>query len=113
MSGLTIALAQVNPCVGDIAGNSQLVLDWARKAADAGAALVAFPEMVITGYPIEDLALRASFQRASAAAVQSIAADLVAQTVIYPALLPVGIVCAFTGVPVFLYILFRGARAHA
>ena len=42
-----------------------------------------------------------------------LAADLVAQSVIYPALLPVGIVCAFTGVPVFLYILFRGARAHA
>ena len=42
-----------------------------------------------------------------------LAADLVAQTIIYPALLPVGIVCAFTGVPVFLFILFRGARAHA
>lgn len=42
-----------------------------------------------------------------------LAADLVAQTVIYPALLPVGIVCAFTGVPIFLYILFKGARAHA
>ena len=42
-----------------------------------------------------------------------LAADLVAQTVIYPALLPVGIVCALTGVPVFLYILFRGTRAHA
>ena len=42
-----------------------------------------------------------------------LAADLVAQTIIYPALLPIGIVCAFTGVPVFLCILFRGARAHA
>lgn len=40
-------------------------------------------------------------------------ADLVAQTIIYPALLPIGIVCAFTGVPVFLCILFRGAKAHA
>lgn len=42
-----------------------------------------------------------------------LAADLVAQTIIYPALLPIGIVCAFTGVPVFLCILFRGAKAHA
>lgn len=76
MSGLTIALAQVNPCVGDIAGNTALVLSRAREAADAGARLVAFPEMVITGYPIEDLALRASFQRAADAAVATLAADL-------------------------------------
>jgi len=76
MSGLTIALAQVNPCVGDIAGNAALVREHARKAADAGARLVAFPEMVITGYPIEDLALRRSFQRAAEAAVVALAADL-------------------------------------
>lgn len=78
MPGLRIALAQVNPCVGDIAGNTALVREWARKAADAGADLVAFPEMVIVGYPIEDLALRASFQRAAARAVDQLAADLVA-----------------------------------
>jgi NAD+ synthase (glutamine-hydrolysing) len=78
MSGLTIALAQVNPCVGDIAGNATLVLSRAREAAAAGARVVAFPEMVITGYPIEDLALRESFQRAAEQAVQSLATDLVA-----------------------------------
>lgn len=78
MADLTIALAQVNPCVGDIAGNAALVREWARRAADAGATLVAFPEMVITGYPIEDLALRASFQRAADAAVTQLAADLAA-----------------------------------
>lgn len=78
MSGLTIALAQVNPCVGDIAGNAALVLARARDAADAGARIVAFPEMVITGYPIEDLALRRSFQRAADQAVRALAADLVA-----------------------------------
>src|ERR1035437_2479297 len=78
MSGLTIALAQVNPCVGDIAGNATLVLSRAREAADAGARVVAFPEMVITGYPIEDLALRESFQRAAEQAVQSLATDLAA-----------------------------------
>jgi len=76
MADLTIALAQVNPCVGDIAGNAALVREWAQRAADAGATLVAFPEMVITGYPIEDLALRASFQRAADAAVTQLAADL-------------------------------------
>ena len=76
MSGLTIALAQVNPCVGDIAGNTALVRSRAREAADAGASLVAFPEMVITGYPIEDLAVRKSFQRAAESAVQGLAADL-------------------------------------
>lgn len=76
MSGLTIALAQVNPCVGDIAGNTALVQAAVRKAAHAGASLVAFPEMVITGYPIEDLALRESFQRAAEGAVQDLAASL-------------------------------------
>ena len=78
MSGLTIALAQVNPCVGDIAGNASIVLERAREAADAGARIVVFPEMVITGYPIEDLALRGSFQRAAEHAVQSLATSLVA-----------------------------------
>jgi len=78
MPGLRIALAQVNPCVGDIAGNAALVREWSRRAADAGADLVAFPEMVIVGYPVEDLALRASFQRAAARAVDQLAADLAA-----------------------------------
>src|SRR5680860_1326118 len=76
MSGLTIALAQINPCVGDIAGNAALVRASVQRAADAGAGLVAFPEMVITGYPIEDLALRESFQRAAEGAVQDLAASL-------------------------------------
>ncbi|MFV0634886.1 NAD+ synthase [Demequina sp.] len=76
MPALRIALAQVNPCVGDIAGNAALVRDHAHAAAAAGAALVVFPEMVITGYPIEDLALRASFQRAAARAVDTLASDL-------------------------------------
>ncbi len=76
MSGLTIALAQINPCVGDIAGNAALVRAFVQRAADAGAGLVAFPEMVITGYPIEDLALRESFQRAAEGAVQDLAASL-------------------------------------
>ncbi len=60
---LRIALAQIDTCVGDIAGNTRAVVEWAHRAADAGAQLVAFPEMTVTGYPIEDLALRASFRR--------------------------------------------------
>jgi len=79
MPDLSIVLAQVNPCVGDIAGNAALVLDGAHRAHRAGAHLVAFPEMVITGYPIEDLALRASFQRAAAQAVRDLASDLAAE----------------------------------
>ncbi len=66
----------MNPTVGDLAGNAELVLAACRTAADSGAALVAFPEMALTGYPIEDLALRSSFQQASAAAAQAIAVAL-------------------------------------
>ncbi len=76
MSGLTLALAQLNPCVGDIAGNMANVRASVRRAANAGANLVALPEMMTTGYPIEDLALRESFQRAAERAVQKLAADL-------------------------------------
>jgi len=76
MDGLTIALVQVNPCVGDIGGNYALISTWVKRAAAAGAQLVAFPEMVVPGYPIEDLALRASFQRATAGTVGRLASDL-------------------------------------
>ncbi len=76
MPDLRLALAQVNPCVGDIAGNASLVLDRCRAAHRLGATAVAFPEMTTTGYPIEDLALRGSFQRAAARAVEDIAATL-------------------------------------
>ena len=73
---LRLALAQVNPVVGDLAGNAALVVDWTRRAREAGAHLVAFPEMVLTGYPIEDLALRWSFQQASIAALDTLAGTL-------------------------------------
>ncbi len=72
-----IALAQVDPCVGDVSGNAALVLEWAARAADAGAGLVVFPEMVLTGYPIEDLALRDSFARAADASLAQVSAGLV------------------------------------
>ncbi|HEX7589728.1 MAG TPA: NAD+ synthase [Demequinaceae bacterium] len=78
MPSLRLALAQVNPCVGDLAGNARIVLEHCRAAHGAGADVVAFPEMVITGYPIEDLALRKSFQRAAERIVREIAASLAA-----------------------------------
>src|SRR6187431_455754 len=79
MPTLRIALAQVNPCVGDIAGNTALVLGACRSASEAGAHLVLLPEMVVTGYPIEDLALRESFQRAADAAIGEICSALVTE----------------------------------
>lgn len=77
MPQLRLALAQVNAVVGDFVGNSQMVRDWVERAADEGAHLVAFPEMVLTGYPVEDLALRRSFVDASRSALVRLAADLV------------------------------------
>ncbi|GLZ36323.1 NAD+ synthase (glutamine-hydrolysing) [Lentzea sp. NBRC 105346] len=76
MPQLRIALAQVNATVGDLDGNSALVVEWTRKAAEAGAHLVVFPEMVLTSYPVEDLAIRTSFARASRAALEDLAVAL-------------------------------------
>nr|MCU0278468.1 hypothetical protein [Candidatus Nanopelagicales bacterium] len=76
MAQIRIALAQVNPTVGDLLGNRALVVEATAKAASRGASLVAFPEMMLTGYPIEDLALRPSFQRACEHSLQTLAADL-------------------------------------
>jgi NAD+ synthase (glutamine-hydrolysing) len=73
---LRVALTQINPTVGDLAGNSELVLRWTRDAAERGAHLVAFPEMVLTGYPVEDLALRRSFVDASRLALERLAERL-------------------------------------
>ena len=75
---LRLALAQVDSTVGDIAGNAAAVRRWSRAAADQGAQLVAFPEMMLTGYPIEDLVFRDSFVEASKSALRTLAKDLVA-----------------------------------
>ncbi|SDP96544.1 NAD+ synthase [Lentzea jiangxiensis] len=76
MPQLRIALAQVNATVGDLGGNASLVLEWTRKAREGGAHLVVFPEMVLTGYPVEDLAIRTSFARASSEALEALAGSL-------------------------------------
>jgi NAD+ synthase (glutamine-hydrolysing) len=69
-------MAQVNPTVGDISANADLVMDWSKQAADAGAHLVLFPEMMLTGYPVEDLALRRSFVDASRTSIDRLATRL-------------------------------------
>ncbi|HSZ48318.1 MAG TPA: NAD+ synthase [Streptosporangiaceae bacterium] len=79
MPQLRIALAQVNATVGDLAGNADKVLEWTMRAAEQGAGIVVFPEMMLTGYPVEDLALRRSFVDASVGALQSLATDLAAE----------------------------------
>jgi NAD+ synthase (glutamine-hydrolysing) len=76
MPRLRLALAQVNPTVGDLAGNSALIRRAVSDAASQGAQVIALPEMVLTGYPIEDLALRPSFQMASRTAMEQLARDL-------------------------------------
>ena len=78
MAQMRLALAQVNPTVGDLTGNALAVREWSAKAAERGAHLVAFPEMMLTGYPVEDLALRASFVDASRTALLQLATDLAA-----------------------------------
>ncbi len=75
---MRVALAQVNATVGDLAGNCDLVVTWAGRAAEQGARVVVFPEMMLTGYPVEDLALRPSFVDASVAALAATAKRLAA-----------------------------------
>ena len=70
---LRIALAQVNPTVGDIEANADLIATQAALAHKAGVQLLIFPEMVLTGYPVEDLALRQSFRNASRIAISELA----------------------------------------
>lgn len=76
---LRLALNQIDSTVGDLAGNSEAIVHWTRHAAEQGAHLVAFPEMVLTGYPVEDLALRSSFVEASRQALRALAARLDAE----------------------------------
>ncbi len=76
MSGKTaqlrVALAQLNPTVGDLDGNTLKILNQAQLAHTAGAHLIVFPEMILTGYPVEDLALRSTFRDASRKALANL-----------------------------------------
>ena len=71
-----VALAQLNPTVGDLPGNTRLLVDAARKAHAGGAQLVVAPELALTGYPPEDLLLRPAFMQACAEALQALALAL-------------------------------------
>ncbi|MFI6960958.1 NAD+ synthase [Streptomyces sp. NPDC050255] len=79
MPQLRLALNQIDSTVGDLASNTESILHWTRHSAEQGAHLVAFPEMVLTGYPVEDLALRSSFVEASREALRALAARLDAE----------------------------------
>src|SRR2546423_10245711 len=70
---MRIALAQVNPTVGDLSGNARIVIDGIDRAREMGADLVCFPELVITGYPPEDLLLKPSFVRDNIAQLNLVA----------------------------------------
>ena len=70
---IRVALAQINPTVGDLKKNADLISKHAFDAANAGAVIVVYPEMILTGYPVEDLANRESFRAASIAAVNELA----------------------------------------
>lgn len=69
-----LALAQINPTVGDIPGNTSKILDYLERAREAGADLVAFPELATTGYPPEDLLFKKSFLIDNVAAMAKVAA---------------------------------------
>ncbi|MFC8899089.1 NAD+ synthase [Streptomyces cinereoruber] len=98
MPQLRLALNQIDSTVGDIAGNAEAIVHWTRHAAGQGAHLVAFPEMALTGYPVEDLALRSSFVEASRAALRGLARRLAEE--------------GFGEVPVVVGYLDRSERAE-
>ncbi|MDN3296299.1 NAD+ synthase [Streptomyces ficellus] len=98
MPQLRLALNQIDSTVGDLAANAEAVVHWTRHSAEQGAHLVAFPEMVLTGYPVEDLALRQSFVEASRAALRSLAARLAEE--------------GFGGLPVVVGYLDRSEKAQ-
>ncbi|MGW9174803.1 NAD+ synthase [Streptomyces decoyicus] len=97
MPQLRLALNQIDSCVGALDRNAETILRWTRHAAGQGAHLVAFPEMALTGYPVEDLALRPSFVKASRGALRTLAARLAGQ--------------GLGGLPVIVGYLDRGAQA--
>ena len=74
MRTLRIALAQINATVGDLAGNREKIISHIHRAREAGAALVAFPEMAVTGYPPEDLLFKPRFIEANLRSLDKIVA---------------------------------------
>ena len=75
LAPLTLALAQVDARVGDLDGNVAIVREQIARAREAGAELVLFPELMLTGYPPEDLLLKEHFLEAAQEALAAVAAD--------------------------------------
>lgn len=73
---MKIALGQINPTVGDFAGNSSKIVDFSRRAQGAGAGLILFPELSVCGYPPRDLVERPSFVARNRETVERIAAEV-------------------------------------
>ena len=72
MNKIRIALAQINPTVGDIRANTDLIIDYFQRARALGADITVFPELAITGYPPEDLLLKPHFVRESRRALERV-----------------------------------------
>ncbi|HEX6985024.1 MAG TPA: nitrilase-related carbon-nitrogen hydrolase, partial [Planctomycetaceae bacterium] len=79
---MRLALAQINPTVGDVDGNAAKVEEWIGRARGEGADLVVFPELCIPGYPAEDLYLKRHFLDANRRAVEELAASVRGITVL-------------------------------
>src|SRR4029077_1516741 len=75
-SGVRLALAQINPTVGDVDGNAAKAEEWIARARAEGAELVILPELCIPGYPAEDLYLKRHFLQANQRAVEELAASV-------------------------------------
>src|SRR3989338_1518144 len=73
MRSIRIAMAQINPTVGDLSGNTKKILKFIDMAKDAGADIVVFPELAVTGYPPEDLLLKPQFVEDNIRHLKSIA----------------------------------------
>jgi NAD+ synthase (glutamine-hydrolysing) len=97
---MRLALAQMNSVVGDLDGNRKRVLERLEQARGQGAQLVLFPELVVTGYPPEDLLLRPGFIRAAARSLELIARE-------------VRDVVALVGVPFYEHDLYNGCAVCA
>lgn len=80
---LRVALAQINPVVGDFTGNSTLISQAIKDASTARADILVFPEMIVTEYPVEDLALRNSFRTASVKTLTEIASLVKGDLVVF------------------------------
>src|SRR6476661_1471808 len=73
---LRVALAQIDPTVGDVDGNVRLIAESIERARDGGAQLVVLPELCLSGYPPEDLVLRRDFLGAVREGLDTVAAEV-------------------------------------